>query len=131
MFRYLSCLCIGILLGGCGLRLGLPGFVESKPAPPVAGTDGQVTFVNKSGLYLYMFHITTVSGGTAVCDDLAYAGTFSPEEQRSFPLPPSGQIEWYRFQLSQADKCSDSGNKYESHVARNQDGVGPLVVYVE
>lgn len=83
-------LVIGVLLSACDdFRLGQSNWGPVKPNSPSAASD-EVIFVNKSGLMLYIFHIRTNSGGTALCDNLNYAGPFLPGSTRELCASPFG-----------------------------------------
>jgi hypothetical protein len=89
---------------------------------PCPGTPGQpqqldphpVTYVNKSGITLYIYY-AIYAGGTFDCLNLGYDGTLSDGQQKTYVIPIR-KVGWFKFQENtDGAGCPISNNKFESH----------------
>ena len=75
----------------------------SWPAPPPKQPqDHPVTFVNQSGMSLYLYYFIRV-GGTVDCKDYANGGSMPPQSSKNFTIPAK-QVGHFVFQKAQ-DPC--------------------------
>jgi hypothetical protein len=84
------------------------------PAPPNTGAVRPVTFINQSGMTLYLYYFT-VRGGTVDCKDYAFGGTLSPGGASDFQIL-GGSTMVFVFQKGQ-DPCPLSTIRFQTSLS--------------